>query len=387
MNEEIQRIIHEMIRKQTLILAVLSGTKHKETALRITIRPLLIKNQLRYQLSETKEKQVLHQNLTADESIQFLLENLLSYKQVHFYTTEADYQILISKKEKQTLLKKAPSKQGAALTHNRTKQYILEEGAPIPFLVELGIMNASGRVYPQRQDKFRQVNRFLEMVEDVVGHLDVRRPLRVIDFGCGKAYLTFGLYYYLHVIKGYDVSLIGLDLKSDVIQTCQQLASGLNYKGLSFILGDINQYENQAPVDMVVSLHACDTATDAALEKAVAWQANVILCAPCCQHELFKQLENPLLEPLLKHGIFKERLTALVTDAARAQLLEVVGYQVQVIEFIDVEHTPKNLMIRAIRRKESQLSKEALKVYQDFKEQFHILPSLEKRLEHKLNLK
>lgn len=385
--QEIEHLLKNILEKEEFILAVLSGPRIAKEILKVIIRPLLIKGKVRYQVTENRQQQAFHHNLSEEECFNWLKQHLEDFKQSFFYTLSADYHVLLSKKGHFTLLKKSPSKSAPELTHNRQKDYLLQEGEPIPFLVYLGIMNAEGKVYAAKQDKFRQISRFLEMIDDVLPHLDFSRPLRVIDFGCGKAYLTFALYHFLKVTKGYQLEMIGLDLKHDVIQYCQELAQALGYQdNLQFIREDIDHYRTQDNVDMVVSLHACDTATDAALEKAIRWQAQVILSVPCCQHELMHQLQQEELRPLLKHGILKERFAALVTDAARVQLLEVLGYQAQILEFIDVEHTPKNLLIRAIKRaRPNGHRKAAWQSYLTFKQSLHIHPSLERRFQSEFN--
>ncbi len=234
--------------------------------------------------------------------------------------------------------------------HNRKKNYILAEGVPVPFLVDLGVMTPEGKVIHSRYDKFRQINRFLEFIEDILPELPEGRELSVIDFGCGKSYLTFAMYYYLHELKNYPLRVTGLDLKTDVIRHCNSLAVRYGYAGLHFLQGDIASYEGACEVDMVVTLHACDTATDAALKKAVDWNARVILSVPCCQHELNRTIQNDMLAPVLRYGLIRERMAALITDGLRADLLEQLGYKVQVLEFIDMEHTPKNILIRAVRK-------------------------------------
>ena len=263
--------------------------------------------------------------------------------------------ILVSKKGKVTVKVRGRGKAQAAparitpMSHNRQKRYILEEGIAVPFLVDLGVMTKEGRVVNSRYDKFRQINRFLEMVEDVLPGLDKGRENTIIDFGCGKSYLTFDMYYYLRELRRYQVRIIGLDLKEDVIAHCEKLARAYGYDGLSFTCGDIAGYEGVDQVDMVVTLHACDTATDYALAKAVGWGAKVILSVPCCQHELNGQMENELMGPVFQYGLIKERM-ALYTDAIRAQVLEHMGYRTQILEFIDMEHTPKNILIRAVKQ-------------------------------------
>lgn len=238
-----------------------------------------------------------------------------------------------------------------ALSHDRSKQYILKEGEPVDFLVDLGVQTPDGRVVKARYDKFRQINRYLEFIEDILDKLPENRTIRIIDFGCGKSYLTFAMYYYLKIMQGRDIAVTGLDLKEDVIRRCNALAEKLGYERLHFEQGDISSFQGEEKVDMVVSLHACDKATDYALEKAVKWGAEVILAVPCCQHELNGQIHCDILQPVLKYGVIRERMAALITDALRADLLEEHGYSVQILEFIDMEHTPKNLMIRTVKRK------------------------------------
>jgi SAM-dependent methyltransferase len=244
--------------------------------------------------------------------------------------------------------------------HNRVKNYILREGEPVPFLVDLGVMTETGVVVKAKYDKFRQINRFLEFIEDVLPELEkigATREISIIDFGCGKSYLTFAVYHYLATLKRLPVRIIGLDLKRDVIERCAALATRYGYDRLSFQTGDIAGFEGATGADMVITLHACDTATDYALAQAVRWNARVILSVPCCQHELNRQLSErdssapgrATLESAFKYGIIRERMAALLTDAMRAELLESSGYRVQILEFIDMSHTPKNLLIRAVR--------------------------------------
>ena len=262
------------------------------------------------------------------------------------------------------------------LTHNRVKQYILKENIPVPFLIDLGVMNKEGRIITQKYDKFRQINRFLEFIQDILPKLDQKKEVTILDFGCGKSYLTFAMYYYLRELKGYDVNIIGLDLKTDVIQKCNHLAEKYGYEKLHFYQGDIADYEGVSAVDMVVTLHACDTATDYALAKAVEWGAKVILSVPCCQHEVNRQIRNETLEPVLKYGILKERMSALFTDGIRANLLESMGYETQILEFIDMEHTPKNLLIRAVKTD----NKKDIKKAENLMRALNISPSLERLL-------
>jgi SAM-dependent methyltransferase len=382
--QNIEELLNQIF-PDKLIYAVSSSPLLKNLAQKVTIRPLIIKNQRCYQVTEQRESQAIHHNFNGQECLEYLRHNLSFFKQTLFKTSEADFQLLVNKKLQVTILKKAATKSIVSLEHNRQKQYLLAEDKPVPFLIQLGIMNSAGKVHPQKMDKFRQINRFLEMVDDVSEYLDKNKIIHIVDFGCGKAYLTFAIYHYFKLLKGFQVRVVGLDLKKDVIQQCQKLSFDLGYdEDLQFILGDINQYSTQESVDMMVSLHACDTATDAALEKAIRWNAKVILCVPCCQHELFNQVENRDLVPLLKHGILKERFAALATDAARAQMLDILGYQTQILEFIDMEHTPKNLLIRAVKRPSKIHSEQALKDYQNFKKTLQIDPSLERRMKDRM---
>ena len=247
----------------------------------------------------------------------------------------------------------------------------------MPFLQDLGVMTAEGKIVRTKFDKFRQINRFLEFIEDILPRLEKERESVIIDFGCGKSYLTFAMYYYLHELKGYPVKIIGLDLKEDVINNCNDLAKKYGYEKLTFLTGDIASYDGVDQVDMVVTLHACDLATDYALEKAVRWGARVILSVPCCQHELNGQMKNDLLQPIFQYGIIKERVAALFTDAMRAQILESVGYRTQILEFIDMEHTPKNILIRAVKQGGPKNNKKELEAIMD---ELHIEPTLYKLL-------
>ena len=322
------------------------------------IRPVLLKDRLLFQITAYRGTQVFHENHTAKETAAILEADLSGgFKQLQVETTSFDATVLVSKKGKITVRKKQRSvsedKVKVSLSHNRKKRYILEEGRPVPFLVDLGVMTKDGRIHRPSYDKFKQINRFLEFIEDILPALSREREITILDFGCGKSYLTFAMYYYLKELKGYDVNIIGLDLKEDVIKKCNGLAQKYGYDKLHFLHGDIADYEGVQKVDMVVTLHACDKATDYALAKAVEWDAQVILSVPCCQHELNSQIHNELLEPVLKYGILKERISALLTDGIRAELLEAKGYSTQILEFIDMEHTPKNLLIRAVKNEKA----------------------------------
>ncbi|QHW34977.1 SAM-dependent methyltransferase [Paenibacillus rhizovicinus] len=354
------------------------------------IRPVELRGSLHYQFQYYIDNKVTHENVPQDLAGKRMAEWLIEhYRQALIRTDEADVQVLFSKKGKAAVLSKPTSPSAAekneTLSHNRQKQRVVQEGEAAPFLVELGIMTKDGKVIAKKQDKFRQINRFLEMVTDVLPYLPADREITIVDFGCGKSYLTFALYHLLAVQQGRRISVVGLDLKADVIAFCTELANKLGYDRLRFQVGDIADYKDQTEVDMVVTLHACDTATDAALVKAVEWGASVILSVPCCQHELFKQIANDTMKPLLSHGLLKERFSALATDAIRAQLLEVLGYRVQMLEFIDPEHTPKNMLIRAVRTAGS--GSDALRKwreYEAFRDMLSAKPYLERALEDRL---
>ncbi|RCW44309.1 class I SAM-dependent methyltransferase [Paenibacillus prosopidis] len=382
MTEQWQQDIHNWLSNGELLQATLSQLRRKDgdASPKTVIRPVQLKNGLHYQFEYHFANKVTHDNvasdLAADRFIELLQQN---YRQALVKTPEADVQLLFNKKGKATLLAKPPTggSRTAGLQHNRQKQRVLEEGKAAPFLVELGIMTPEGLVHAKKQDKYRQINRFLEMVTDVLAYLPNDRELTIVDFGCGKSYLTFALYHLLAVEQQRAINIIGLDLKADVIAFCSQLADKLGYDRLRFLVGDIAEYEELQAADMVVTLHACDTATDAALAKAVNWGASVIMSVPCCQHELFRQISNDTLSPILSQGLLKERFAALATDAARGTLLEVLGYKVQMLEFVDPEHTPKNLLIRAVRSEKQGLSMKKWEQYEQFRQFLNISPAFE----------
>lgn len=328
---------------------IISKPESKDTAYR---KIVVEKKESYYQAAAYTEKQVFHQNIPTDGIEQYLTDTVIgAYLQVNAWDDGAEHMYLCSKKGRVTYKTKR-SECGAAkesVSHNRKKNYILEEGTVIPPLVDMGIFTAEGKVVKSMYDKFRQINRFLEIIEDAVGD-EPEEEWNIIDFGCGKSYLTFVLYYYFSEIKKRKVRIVGLDLKADVIRNCNAAAKKYGYENLHFEIGDINGYRADFPVDMVVTLHACDTATDFALYNAICWNARMIFSVPCCQHELNGQIETEDYALLTRYGIIKERFTALATDAIRANLLECCGYKTQILEFIDFAHTPKNLLIRAVRK-------------------------------------
>lgn len=382
--EQLRELLEKILNKE-LIQIILSNTRDAAQGTKVKIRPVLIKDELYFQETLYRGTQVFHENFKVEEMadrIEDYMETL--FKQGDFKSSLMDGVVLVSKKGKITVkCKQKRAEQNAQvsaerdLSHNRSKQYILQEGAVVDFLVGLGVQTPDGKITKNKYDKFRQINRYLEFIEDILDELPKEGSTRIVDFGCGKSYLTFAMYYYLHVMQGRDIQVTGLDLKNDVIERCNQLAKELHYDGLTFEQGDISTYEGVDVVDMVVSLHACDTATDYALEKAVKWGAKVIMAVPCCQHEVNKQIKNDVLKPVLKYGIIKERVSALITDALRAEILQQHGYDTQILEFIDMEHTPKNLLIRAVRSRGMRPVKKQ-EDYQKILEFLQLSPTLER---------
>lgn len=377
--EEI-RILLEQILNIEFIQAIISNPRSKEGVLKIKVRLVEMKGQIFYQFESFTKTQAFHENLQKEDVVEKLIQYMQEFRQLQIATVKENYTVLISKKGKVTIQKKKNKecRKVTPMSHNRTKRYILQEGMQVPFLQDLGVMTAEGKVVKSHFDKFRQINRFLEFIEDILPRLDKERELTILDFGCGKSYLTFAMYYYLHELKKYDIQVIGLDLKKDVIEHCNKLAVKYGYEKLTFLVGDIADYEGVSKVDMVVTLHACNTATDYALAKAVGWDAEVILSVPCCQHELNGQIYADELAPVMDYGLLKERFAALVTDGLRAKYLEASGYETQVLEFIDMEHTPKNILLRAV--KTGKKNKQAEIEIEKCKDFLHAEPTLGKLL-------
>ncbi len=363
---ELINIIEENVANTGIIYVVFATplNKAENKYKKITIKPISSEDKIVYQLEKFTDKQAFHENIASDAITERIMDLANLYKNANIFTVDADYQLLVSKKGNMRIVKLAPTKAMSVGSHNKAKNYIIPENTPCDFLIELGVMNKDGKVLAKKYDKFKQINRFLEIVDDAVGKIDLKNDYKIIDFGCGKAYLTFALYHYFYKIKKLNVQIVGLDLKTEVIEFCNDVAKKLNYSQLRFENGDIKDYNTNLDIDMVVTLHACDNATDAALVKAVKWNTNIILSVPCCQHEFFNKIENDNLEPMLKHGLIKERLSSLVTDSLRSLFLETKGYKVQLVEFVDMEHTPKNILIRAVK---SNIREESIKEYKDFK--------------------
>ncbi len=376
--DKLEELFTEIFTGDSLLKIIFSGKRKKSLAYsKVMMRPLKIGGRAKYQAEYTYPKKVTHSNLEAGDARSLALRLVCEdFKQINIFTRGSEIQVLAAKPERPRITHKdlaapaasaalasaagapaptsgspkvgAPVSMQALAAHNRAKKYVLPAGVPCDFLIRLGIMGEDGIVFPRSYNKFRQINRYLEIVEDVFPYLPKDKTLKIIDFGCGKAYLTFALYHYLKVMKQRNVEIIGLDLKEDVIDFCSGVASDLGYDELKFLKGDIADYTDDH-ADMVVTLHACDTATDYALINAVAWNTKVILSVPCCQHELFKQIKNDLHKPILKHGILKDRFTEYLTDGLRGLKLEACGYDVAMIEFTSLEHTARNIMIKAVK--------------------------------------
>jgi SAM-dependent methyltransferase len=348
--EELKKAIHEIV-QQKIIKLVVSNKVNKDIEYnKITF--MLKEDGIKqyYQIEKYTDKQVFHENI----DISILEEKLLEYvsgryKQVDAWSNITTFELKVSKKGKVYLGTKKSDNEGLGnKSHNNEKNYILKEGMIIEPLIDLGIFTKDGKVVNSKYDKYKQINRFVEIIDDEIKKNDYN-DLTILDFGCGKSYLTFVLYYYFVKIKKINVKMIGLDLKEDVISKCNDIAKRYNYENLHFELGDINGFKYENKVDMVITLHACDTATDYALYNAVKWNSRMIFSVPCCQHELNSQFRSESLSILTKYVIVQERVAALMTDAIRANLLECVGYKTQLLEFIDISHSPKNILIRATK--------------------------------------
>jgi len=340
---------------------------------KIKIRAVNTADGASYAAEMFTKTQVFHKKFSEAELDDFLAANAgVTFKNCVKRTESEEITLLTNKKGKITELKKKLDTSIKAATplkvlpQAKKKNYLLPEGTPVPFLVLLGIMNDEGKVISSRYDKFRQINRFLEFIDDILPEFADKTaagdPIRIADFGCGKSYLTFAVHYFLTEVRHLPCEIEGLDLKEEVINYCKDMAKKLNLKNLIFHTGNIADYSGKQNPDIVITLHACDTATDYALKYAVERGARAILSVPCCQHQINTQLQMrgntdgatgqvpAEFEPLLKWGIIREKFSSLVTDALRGEWLEQQGYKVQMLEFIDMEHTPKNILIRAIKK-------------------------------------
>ena len=376
--EELKNAVSE-IAKEKIIKAVISNKMNKEVKYnKIVFLLKENKNKEYYQIEKYTDKQVFHENIELNlfkEKFEKYIEN--SYKQVSAWADNITYDLRISKKGKVHLGKKKSSNEKLAKkSHNKEKNYILKEGMIIEPLIDLGVFTKEGKVINSKYDKYKQINRFVEIIDDEIKKNDYKE-LTILDFGCGKSYLTFVLYYYFVKIKNINVKMIGLDLKEDVIKKCNEIAKAYKYDNLHFELGDINGFKYNNKVDMVITLHACDTATDYALYNAIKWNAKMIFSVPCCQHELNSQMKTDELSILTRYGIVQERVAALMTDAVRANILECCGYKTQLLEFIDISHSPKNILIRAAKGNVSKDKKEkSLNEVNNLVKQFNFEPTL-----------
>lgn len=338
---------------------VLSKPAESTIARKLSVRPIQLRDEVRYQWTSHFERRETHENLTAAETSARAVALIGSqYRNAHLFTSQADIVVRVDRSGRAIVQRSRPTRQPQVTGHNRAKEHLIPEGRPCPFLEAIGVMTADGRVRSKAQSKFRQINRYLEFIEDIYGDLPREGTLHVVDFGCGKSYLTFALHHLLTVVHGRRVRIVGLDRQPAVIETCRDVAARLQLDGLEFYVGDIVSHTADETVHLAVSLHACDTATDQALAKAVVWQADVIMAVPCCQHEIAATMQGP---PLIgEYGLLQERFAAMATDALRAAALDAAGYRTQVVEFIDLEHTPKNVLLRAVRRNPGEPASERI---------------------------
>lgn len=376
--DELKKAINEIIQEE-IIKVVISNKENKDVKYnKITFTAKENKGKQYYQIEKFTDKQVFHENIEIgileEKLIDYLQEN---FKQLSAWSNIHIFDLKISKKGKVFLgKKKSDNTKVANKSHNKEKNYILKEGMIIEPLIDLGVFTKEGKVVNSKYDKYKQINRFIEIIDDEVKKNDFKE-LTILDFGCGKSYLTFIMYYYFVEIKKIDVKMIGLDLKEDVIKNCNEIAKKYNYENLHFEIGDINGFKYNNKVDMVITLHACDTATDYALYNAIKWNSKMIFSVPCCQHEFNDQMKTEALSILTRYGIVQERVAALMTDAVRANLLEFLGYKTQLLEFIDIAHSPKNILIRAAKGNVSKDKREkALAEVKTLIEEFNFNPTL-----------
>ena len=372
------KIINEIC-KDNIIKVVISNKKNKDIKYNKIVFQLKEKNDKEYyQVEKFTDKQVFHENIEKkdlnDRVLEYMKEN---FKQLNAWSGNTNYDVKISKKGKVFLSKKKSNNENMVIKgHNKEKNYILKEGMIIQPLIDLGIFTKEGKVVNSKYDKYKQINRFIEIIDDEIKKNNYEE-LTILDFGCGKSYLTFVLYYYFVEIKKINVKMIGLDLKEDVIKKCNEIAKKYKFDNLHFELGDINGFKYNNKVDMVITLHACDTATDYALYNSIKWNAKMIFSVPCCQHEFNHQMKAENLDILNKYGIIQERVAALMTDSVRGNLLECVGYKTQLLEFIDISHSPKNILIRASKSNLSKIKKEkSLQQVKALMKEFNFDPTL-----------
>ena len=357
--EELKRTLEEVFKNEIIKIVISNKVKKDEKYNKIAINLKENNKNKFYQIEKFTDKQVFHENIKINEISDKVSELIFgNYKQMTAWSNNEIFDLKISKKGKIFLgKKKNDNSKIVAKGHNKEKNYILKEGMIIEPLIDLGVFTKEGKVVNSKYDKYKQINRFIEIIDDEIKKNNYKE-LTILDFGCGKSYLTFVLYYYFVKIKNINVKMIGLDLKEDVIKKCNDIAKRYNYENLHFELGDINGFKYNNKVDMVITLHACDTATDYALYNAIKWNSKMIFSVPCCQHEFNSQMKANELSILTKYGIVQERVASLMTDSVRANLLECMGYKTQLLEFIDIAHSPKNILIRASKNNISKEKKE-----------------------------
>lgn len=338
----------ENIEIKSIIKGAISNPRNNSKYIKGYIRPVEIKGNSMMQIELFTKTQSFAHNYNYDEFSEIINNIMLdSFFQLNIITNEYNYSFKYTKKN-HLLSNKIKNKEIKTLlnvSHNKQKKYILNDGNIIPPLVDLGVMTQDGKIVPSYYDKYRQINRFLEIIDDTIKDFK-EQELNIIDFGCGKSYLTFIVYYYLVNIKNIKTNIVGLDLKADVIKKCNEIAKNYRYNSLNFEIGDISLYKPHFRVDLIITLHACDVATDYAMYHAIKLHSKYLLSVPCCQHEINNQIKKSS-SFLASYGIVKERMSALLTDTIRAKLLEYSGYNVDILEFVDFDASPKNLLVRA----------------------------------------
>ena len=363
-SEVLSHIANNNINKITF-----SNIRNKELELDKVIGKLVnIKNNINLQLEYRYKRIIKHTNLvtTDSESIEKAIVELFELaKDINVVTIDENINIKVSKKFKISVNRKKTTSKVISFDHNKKKEYFLDEKQKYQFLIELGIQNKDGKVIKSKYNKFKQINKYLEFIKQATTQLDSNKQITILDFGSGKSYLTFSTYYYLTEVLKMNVKIIGIDLKKEVIENCNSIAKKLNFANLSFIYGDVIDYENKDEIDMVISLHACNTATDVAILKALGWNAKVFFAVPCCQKEVNGQLNSDFLPLMLKHGIVKEKFSTLLTDSVRSEVLEAFGYKSDIVEFISAENTPKNQLIRAYKMT-NNIDKDKLSSIEEF---------------------
>ena len=380
-----------LLNQATFIRATFSGCQHGQTLTwrKLTLRPVMLKERWHLQVAHFDQQQDITKNYMGAEIAVKVADILaLPFRNIHVYTTDRHIEVQISKKGKAFVKQHAAEARiPPALAHDHHKTFLLPADKNDPFLQAIGMMTPQGKIKATMQRKFRQINEFLRLVMDANALNDIaHRPLHLVDCGCGSAHLTFAAYHLLTHLRDIATQAVGIDVKADLMAKQSRLAQSLGWDALAtgaaltFEATPIRDYAPPAPPDIVLALHACDTATDEALAQAIRWQSRMIFSAPCCHHHLQAQLNQPppppAFQPVMRHGILRERLGDILTDSFRAQILRVLGYRTEVVEFISAEHTHKNLMIRAVKTT-SHHNPQALREYQDMQAYWHVTPYLE----------